>query len=77
MLLLMYTVWDRKADATAFAEAYRVIVKEKYAEVSQPVRILEEGRRVVIVEGGDESTVDAFMQFAQSAQEVENTELEE
>jgi hypothetical protein len=76
MLLLMYTVWDRKADATAFADAYRVVVNEKYAEVAQPVRILEEGRRVVIVEGGDESTLDAFMQFAQSAQESENTVLE-
>ena len=76
MLLLMYTAWDREADATAFAEAYRIVVQEKYTEVSQPVRILEEDRRVVIVEGGDESSLDAFMQFAQSAREVEDATVE-
>jgi hypothetical protein len=75
-LLLLYTAWDRERDASAFAESYRVVVKEKYAEESKPVRILEEGRRVVIVEGGDESTLDAFMRFAQSAQEIEDTAVE-
>jgi hypothetical protein len=76
MVLLMYTVWDRESDATAFAENYRVVMKEKYAEVSQPVRIVEEGHRVVIVEGGDESSIDAFMQFALSAQEIQDTAVE-
>lgn len=76
MLLLLYTAWDREADAAAFAEAYRVVVKEKYAETPKPVRIVEEGRRVVIVEGGEESSLDALMKFALSATEIEDTAVE-
>jgi hypothetical protein len=76
MLLLMYTAWDTEAYAASFADAYRIVVKEKYAEAPKPVRIVEEGRRVVIVEGGDESTLDAFMKFAQSAQEIADQPLE-
>jgi hypothetical protein len=76
MLLLLYTAWDEKGNAAAFADSYRVLVKEKYAEGSQPVRILEDERRVVIVEGGDEASLDAFMRFAQSAREIEDTAIE-
>jgi hypothetical protein len=76
MLLLMYTAWDTERDATAFAEAYGVVMKEKYAEEPKPTRIVTEGRRVVMVEGGDESTLDAFMTFAQSAREIEDTTVE-
>ena len=38
-----------------------------FANKSMTLRLLEEGRRVVIVEGGEESSLDALMTFAQSA----------
>jgi hypothetical protein len=70
-LLLVYTAWDTEADAAAFAQTYRVLVQAKHANEPQPVRIFEEGRRVVIVEGGQESALDACMTFAKAAQETQ------
>lgn len=76
MLLLMYTLWDGEADAAEFASAYRLLLGEKYAETTPPpTRILHEGKKVVIVEGGDESSLDAFMSFASKAQEIAPAEL--
>lgn len=72
-LLLFYTAWDTERDAASFAGTYRVLLKEKYRDAATPVRLLEEGRRVVIVEGGEESSLDAFMAFARSAQEIEES----
>lgn len=76
MMLLLYTVWDEEPNAAAFAETYQFLVKEKYAEAPTPVRIVEEGRRVVIVEGGDEASIDKVMQFAQSAQVIDEPMVE-
>jgi hypothetical protein len=51
-------------------------VGEKYAETTPPpTRILHEGKKVVIVEGGDESSLNAFMSFAAAAQEIAPAEL--
>jgi hypothetical protein len=72
-LLLMYSAWDTETHAAEFAEAYHALVQVKHADAPKPVRLLEEGRRVVIVEGGDESSLDDFMKFAQSAQETQET----
>jgi len=76
MLLLLYTVWDSESDAKAFAGSYGYVVKAKYADAPQPVRIVADGRRVVIVEGGDEASLDALMTFAQSAQETADIAVE-
>jgi hypothetical protein len=76
MLLLMYTLWDKEAAAAEFASAYGLLVGEKYAETTPPpTRILHEGKKVVIVEGGDESSLNAFMSFAAAAQEIAPAEL--
>jgi hypothetical protein len=72
MLMLMYTVWDTENAAKDFAASYRVLLDEKYLGTTRPpLRILEDGHRVVIVEGGDEPSLDTFMSFAASAQETE------
>lgn len=76
MLLLLYTAWDDESAAAAFASSYRVLLKEKYAGSPPPVRILEQGRRVVIVEGGDEASLDALMEVAKSAREIADTAVE-
>ncbi len=74
LLMLMYTAWDTETAATEFASAYRVLVKEKYtAGAPPPMRILEKGRKVVIVEGGDESSLESLMRFAEGAQEIAPT----
>jgi hypothetical protein len=74
LLMLMYTAWDTEPAATEFASAYRALVEEKYAASEKPpTRIVQKGPRVIIVEGGDETSLEPFTRFAESAQAVAPT----
>jgi hypothetical protein len=63
MLMLMYTSWDTRADADEFAAAYRLLLEAKHREAPVPARVLMQGNDVLIVEGADEASADAFLAF--------------
>jgi hypothetical protein len=67
LLVMICTTWDTEADARQFAAAYRRVVEHKRA--SRPLQSLmsEQGRDVTIVEGGDRTSLDQFLRFAQDA----------
>ena len=67
LLLLWYTTWDTEADALEFAQSYRRLLTVKYADGADPTRVSQNGRDVLIVEGGDEASADAFLRFVKSA----------
>jgi len=63
LLLLWHTSWDTEADAEEFASAYRRLPELKYADAPQPTRVQAIGRNVFIVEGGEEASIEALMDF--------------
>lgn len=63
LLLLLYTSWDSVAEAEEFISAYRELLKVKYPEKTSNVKIEITGKNVLIVEGGEEESMDAFMEF--------------
>ena len=67
LLLLMHTSWDSEADAEEFAEGYGRLLTVKYEGADEPTRVSQDGRDVLIVEGGDKSTVDSFFDFVKTA----------
>lgn len=69
VLLLMYTSWDTDEDAHEFAHGYRRVLAAKYATEPTSTRMLEKGRDVIIVEGGEESDLAAFVAFAERGRE--------
>lgn len=54
LLLLIYTSWDSEADAKEFFEAYKLLLKVKYATVDENVKVYPIGKEVLIIEGGSE-----------------------
>jgi hypothetical protein len=67
LLLLLYTSWDSDADAAEFAAAYRRALVVKYAGLDEPTRVAHNGRDVLIVEGGAQSSLAAMVDFVRSA----------
>jgi hypothetical protein len=65
LLLLWHTTWDTPADASQFARTYRRLLIRKYARTPEPVRVKERGHNVFIVEGGDETSIDAYVDFVE------------
>lgn len=67
MLLLLRTSWDSPEDAKQFAEAYRRALAVKYADVSTPTRVVQDGVDVSIVEGGGGANLDALLDVVRKA----------
>lgn len=63
LLLLIRTAWDTEGDAVEFASAYSRLLEVKYAERQVPTRIVRDGAEVLIVEGGREGSLDAYVDF--------------
>jgi hypothetical protein len=68
LLLLWHTTWDTEAEAAEFADAYGRLLKAKYASNAQPTRIKVQGHNVFIVEGSDETSIDAYVGFVERVQ---------
>jgi len=66
-LLLLRTAWDSEADAAEFADVYRKVQAAKSAGASQPMRLVQKGVDVFIVEGGDEKQIDSLLKLVQRA----------
>jgi hypothetical protein len=61
MLLLLRTSWDSEADAKEFADVYGRALAVKYANAPVPTRLLQKGKDVFVVEGGDEASIDSLL----------------
>lgn len=70
LLLLAATAWDTEDDAIEFADAYERLLAVKYADAAEPVRVVRNGMDVLIVEGGSEDDLDAFVEFLSSARKT-------
>ena len=62
-LLLLYTSWDTDKDAIEFAENYKNLLKVKYQGDELQVKVKVIGRDVLIVEGGEEISMDDILGF--------------
>jgi hypothetical protein len=62
-LLLLRTCWDDEQEAKEFADAYRRAQAVKYAKSPVPTRLVQKGVDVFVVEGGDESKIDALLKL--------------
>ncbi len=60
-LMLLRTSWDSSAEAEEFADAYRRLLTNKYAGAPEPVRLIQEGEDVYVVEGGRKRDLAALM----------------
>lgn len=67
LLLLLRTMWDTEQDAIEFAEAYERLLDVKYADREEPTRVVRNGKDVLIVEGGDAASLDAYVDFLAAA----------
>jgi len=67
LLLLLASSWDTEDDAIEFAAAYERLLAVKYAGAPEPTRVVRNGADVLIVEGGSEDALDAFVEFLASA----------
>lgn len=67
MLLLLRTSWDSEGDAKEFVAAYRRVLGVKYANNRTPTRVVQDGVEVFVVEGGNESDLDALVSVVKQA----------
>jgi len=67
LLLQLRTTWDTEQDAIEFAEAYERLLDVKYADREEPTRVVRNGKDVLIVEGGDAASLDAYVDFLAAA----------
>ncbi|HEX6993256.1 MAG TPA: hypothetical protein VF339_03840 [Gammaproteobacteria bacterium] len=67
LMLLLRSTWDTEEDAIEFAAAYERLLDVKYAGSDEPTRVVRSGRDVLIVEGGNEESLDAYVDFLASA----------
>jgi len=66
-LLLLRTRWDSDKEAREFAAAYRRALAVKHADAPVPVRLVQKGVDVFVVEGGEETTIDSLLKFVRRA----------
>ena len=59
--MLLRTSWDSSAEAEEFADTYRRLLTNKYAGAPEPVRLIQEGEDVYVVEGGRKRDLAALM----------------
>jgi len=71
-LLLLRTRWDSEQEAVEFADAYRRVLRNKYANAPVPNRLVQKGADVFVVEGGDEGSLDALMKVVKRAKQRRN-----
>jgi hypothetical protein len=69
-LLLLRTSWDSTAQAEEFATAYRQLLVNKYADASDPTRVVQRREDVFIVEGGNEKDIDALVKVVSKAKKT-------
>ena len=67
LMLLLRSTWDTEDDAIEFVSAYERLLDVKYAGGEEPTRVVRNGRDVLVVEGGDEASLDAYVEFLASA----------
>ena len=73
LLLLLYTGWDTEADAREFANAYRNLLKVKYADGTEHLRVERIDKDVLIIEGGEEGSANDLLDFMRRARDGEVT----
>lgn len=61
LMLLICSSWDSEAEAIEFVEAYNELLKVKYADGNEIVKVEREGRDVHIIEGGSQAGLVRFM----------------
>ncbi len=69
-LLLLRTSWDSEADAKEFAAAYRRLLEVKHAAAPTATRVVHKGLDVFVVEGSDESGIDALLKIVRKAKRL-------
>ena len=67
LMLLLRSTWDTEDDAIEFASAYERLLDVKYAGGEEPTRVVRNGLDVLIVEGGDEGSLGAYIDFLAGA----------
>jgi hypothetical protein len=60
-LLLLRTCWDSEKEASEFADVYRRVLAVKYADAPVPIRVVQKGVDVFVVEGGAEASIDKLL----------------
>ena len=73
LMLLMRTTWDTEEDAIEFAQAYERLLEVKYTDREVPTRVVRNGKDVLIVEGGDAASLDAYVDFLARARATQAT----
>lgn len=68
-LLLLRTRWDSAKEASEFADVYRRVLAVKFADAQVPIRVVQKGVDVFIVEGGDEASIDALLKVVKNAKQ--------
>ena len=67
LLLLLNTAWDTEADAIQFADGYSRLLKVKYENDPQPIRLERKGKQVFVVEGGDQRSLSSLLKLVKKA----------
>ncbi|MFQ5824078.1 MAG: hypothetical protein ACE5JB_08490 [bacterium] len=63
LLLLLYTSWDSEEEAQEFNSAYQNLLRVKYPDGINNVKVKVIDKDVLIVEGGDEGSLDDLLNF--------------
>ncbi|MFQ5864181.1 MAG: hypothetical protein ACE5IW_03020 [bacterium] len=70
LLLLLYTSWDSEAEAQEFYSAYQKLLAVKYPDGINNVKIETNDNNVLIVEGGDQRSLDDLLDFMKKLKKV-------
>ncbi|MBI3734980.1 hypothetical protein HY256_00505 [Candidatus Sumerlaeota bacterium] len=62
-MALIYTCWDTEGDALQFEDAYNDLLKAKYPEGNENVKVEVNGNDVLVLEGGSKESTEALMEF--------------
>ena len=71
LLLLIYSSWDSQTEAQEFRDAYEKLLKVKYPEGNETIKIQSNTNDVLIIEGGSKNNIGSLLEFMKRVKKIE------
>jgi len=71
LLLLIYSSWDSQTEAQEFRNAYEKLLKVKYPEGNETIKIQSNTNEVLIIEGSSKNNIRSLLEFMKRVKKIE------
>jgi len=71
LLLLIYSSWDSQTEAQEFRDAYEKLLKVKYPEGNETIKIQSNTNDVLIIEGSSKNNIGSLLEFMKRVKKIE------